>query len=83
MSGSEGDGSDELDVLSDSFNALSALYSDNVILPWKKAPAFDNVAKYEALAGKSDGSVSLDKVRLCCDFTHSFVFTHRKSVLRY
>lgn len=39
--------SDELDVLSASFNPIKALYSDNVKLPDVAASALDNISRFE------------------------------------
>jgi len=56
--------SENVSVFSTNFDALSALYSENIILPWREAPTLDNIAKYESLAAKSTGDRSVDEVNM-------------------
>lgn len=35
-----------LDLTSEHFDPLKALYSDNVTVPYKNAPVYDNISKY-------------------------------------
>lgn len=53
-----------LNVFSNNFDALTAIYAENVVIPWKNAPVLDNVAKYESLSVKMGECESVDQVRL-------------------
>lgn len=44
----------ELDVRSEQFNPLKALYSDQMFSPYKKVPLYDNLAMFEAAMRKQE-----------------------------
>lgn len=42
-----------LDITSEHFDPLKALYSDNVYIPYKNAKVYDNISKFESAVMRS------------------------------
>lgn len=50
-----------LDITSEHFDPLKALYADNVPIPYKKAKVYDNISKYESAVIKKKNEATTSK----------------------
>lgn len=81
MADDESSTSDEsLDAKSDKFNPMKALYSSKMQLSSRKAPIYDNIAKYEAVMSGLSGQLKVRISRVMARATRTLLPRSRPSV---
>lgn len=71
-----------LDITSELFDPLKALYAENVIIPYKNAKVYDNISKYESSVLRPKSKTSGNEATTSNQSTNSILSNARTSTAK-